>query len=211
MGRSFNGSSEYIDLTSNFGLVEPMTLAVRFNPTNITLAGTLVGLVDVSIADAFSLFFRGDVANDPVEAQSQDSGVSTGTADTSATSAAAGTWYGAIANFVSSTSRAAYFSGGASGTNTTSCTPTSMFKVRIGQRSGIWFNGSLADVSAWSVSLDAAERDAYFKGFPARRIRPQSLKFNLPMVRELILNPNGASVIADFSGGQVDHPRAYGR
>ena len=208
MARSFNGSSEYIDLISNFGLVEPMTFAARFNPANVSVSGTMVGLVDVSVQDAFSLFYFGD---NTAAVQSQDAGVSTGTAASGATGATVGNWYGAIGNFISSTSRAVYFSGGTSGTNTTSATPTAMYKVRIGQRNGIWYNGSLADVAGWSVSLTADERDAYFKGFPARRIRPQSLKFHMPMVRNLTLNPTGPSVIADFSSAVSDQPRMYGR
>lgn len=208
MGRSFNGSSEYIDLISNFGLAEPMTFAARFNPSDVSVSGTMVGLVDVTVSDAFSLFYFSD---NTLAVQSQDAGVSTGTAATGVTGATVGNWYGAIGNFISSTSRAVYFSGGASGTNATSATPTAMYKVRIGQRSGIWYKGSLADVAGWSVSLTADERDAYFKGFPARRIRPQSLKFHMPLVRELILNPTGPSVISDFSNTVSGHPRMYGR
>lgn len=69
-------------------------------------------------------------------------------------------------------------------------------------------NGKLADVGLWSVGLTDAEKAAYCKGMTAESIRPQSLVFCPPCVREVIdlkgmsLTPTNISV--------TTHPRVYG-
>lgn len=70
-------------------------------------------------------------------------------------------------------------------------------------------NGLLAEVAVWSVALTDDEVRSLSKGFKATRVRPQSLVFYAPLLRNLqdlrqaraLINNNGVSV--------ADHPRVY--
>jgi hypothetical protein len=70
-----------------------------------------------------------------------------------------------------------------------------------------FFNGDIAEVGVWNVALTADEIAGLAKGFRCRMIRPQSLRFDLRMIRNLqdlsqglaMTNTNGATV--------SNHPR----
>ncbi len=69
--------------------------------------------------------------------------------------------------------------------------------------------GAHAEVAMWNVALTAAEHAAFGKGFTADKIRPQSLVFYAPLVRDLI-DVKGGLVITNNNGATVsEHPRVY--
>jgi hypothetical protein len=81
---------------------------------------------------------------------------------------------------------------------------------------GNLLTGAAACVALWAAYLDDDECMSLARGFSPRRVRPQSLKFYAPLVRDL-----KAVVDAIASGGHSawtttgsptvsDHPRSYG-
>lgn len=138
-------------------------------------------------------------------------------ANTSGTSQAGvsvtGTLFHAAGVFASSSSRTAYADGVAGTANTSNITPTGINRIGIGARvrSGIdqYHDGLIAEVGIWNVELTAAEIASLAKGVTCDKVRPQSLQFYAPLIRDLqdlrggltLTNTNGATV--------ADHPRVY--
>jgi hypothetical protein len=101
---------------------------------------------------------------------------------------------------------------------TTSTTWTNASDMQIGARLTPSFDsgltGSVACVAFWNALLDDAEIASLVAGFSPRRIRPQSLRWYAPLVRELVVpqratNPTSA-LAATASPSVSDHPRCYG-
>lgn len=78
---------------------------------------------------------------------------------------------------------------------------------RIGSVGGNLFDGRIAEVGLWTVTLSAAEVLALAKGVPPRRIRPGSLVAHWPLYGyspEIDLSSNALNTTAD-AGARADH------
>lgn len=218
MARTFNGSSQSLEVTSAIVSGAPLTLACWVRPDNITAAGTCISVSRTASIGYFSLSLRGDKAGDPVEAIADD-GVVTGAAATT-TGYSAGAWQHVCAVFTSSTARAVYLNGASKGTNTTSATPASLASTMIG---GVWYTatklqnlaGRIADAAAWNVALSDAEVEAMALGLrTADQIRPSALLAHWPLGG---LRPDNDrdqwakayDLTATGSPGSADHPRLW--
>jgi hypothetical protein len=74
---------------------------------------------------------------------------------------------------------------------------------------GSFFTGDIAEVGIWNAALSAAEIASLAKGMTCDKIRPQSLVFYAPLVRNLI-DQKGALTITNNNGATVTtHPRVY--
>jgi hypothetical protein len=72
-----------------------------------------------------------------------------------------------------------------------------------------YFTGRLAEIAVWSAYLSADEMIALSKGFKPHRIRPQSLLYYSPLIRDL-QDLRGALTITNNNTATVaDHPRVY--
>ena len=177
------------DLTSNRGLVY---LANSTDAANnyIGILTTDTNLVGINVTSSTASSFGGG----------------TGTPAT-------GTWFHAAGVFTSSTSRRAYADGVAGSNTTTNVTPTGIDRIGIGARvrSTIdqYHDGLIAEVGIWNAALNAAEIASLANGVTCDRVRPQSLVFYAPLIRNLqdvmesrtITNTNTATV--------ANHPRVY--
>jgi hypothetical protein len=117
--------------------------------------------------------------------------------------------------FASESSRTAYTNGIAGATNTTTVaaitpTVTSVGAWFQGTSSPIQFlDGRIAEVGIWDVALTAAEISSLAKGMTCDKVRPQSLVFYAPLVRNLI-DAKGGRTITNNNGATVaNHPRVY--
>ena len=63
-----------------------------------------------------------------------------------------------------------------------------------------------AGAGIWNVALTAAEIASLAKGFSPRLIRPQSLAFYAPLIRET-LDIRGGLTLTDSGSTVADHPR----
>lgn len=205
MARNFNGTSARIHISSAVVSATPYTMACWFRTTNMTQVSALISLTS-STTQYSTLFFRGDVAGDPVDILIESgSGQNTARSTTGCTS---GQWHHACGVFTSSTSRTVYLDGGSSATNTNSVTP-SVDRTEVGAwQSSFWFNGDIAEVGIWNIDLTAAEVASLAKGVSPALIRPQNHVAYLPLIRDTheIVNATG---FTDVNTTASNHPRVY--
>ena len=84
--------------------------------------------------------------------------------------------------------------------------------VVIGARwnnSLLFHSGSAAEVGIWNVALTADEIASLAKGMTCDKIRPQSLVFYAPLVRDLIDAKGGLTITNNNGATVADHPRVY--
>ena len=136
--------------------------------------------------DRYSLFLNSTAINVAAVAQSASAAA---VARSSAGPTAANTWCHAAAVFSSTTSRTAYFNGENSGTNTDAVTVNTPNNTVIGARYstsiGAFHYGLLAEVGVWSAVLTQPEIASLAKGMTCNLVRPQSLVFYAPLIRNL--------------------------
>ena len=136
---------------------------------------------------------------------------------TSSASYTTNTWNMATAVGNSATSRTVYLNAANSGTQTTSRTPTTPDRVCIGfsRTSGTDipnYEGYLAEVAIWNVVLTTNELSSLYTGTKANQIRPQALKFYMPLVRNIYdATASTTSITSGFAvNPEVSHVRRYG-
>ena len=115
----------------------------------------------------------------------------------------------------STTDRKSYLNGDTAnkGTSTASSVPSSLNRVSI----GLWFgsgpfdqvNGGIAECAIWNVALTEPEVVSLSKGIAANRVRPQSLVFYFPGIRNVVDLKNAAAITSMGSPGVIAHPRIY--
>ena len=70
-------------------------------------------------------------------------------------------------------------------------------------------DGELADIGIWSAALTAAEIASLAKGMTCDKIRPQSLVFYAPLVRDLNDQKGGLTITNNNGAPVANHPRVY--
>ena len=136
----------------------------------------------------------------------------------SSTSYTTNTWNMATAVGTSVTSRTVYLNAANSGTQTASRTPTTPDRVCIGfsRISGVdqtaTMEGYIAEVAIWNATLTTDELSSLYKGTKADQIRPQNLKFYMPLVRNIYDETASTTGITYEFGAnsEVNHVRRYG-
>lgn len=196
-----DASTQYIT-GANPSSAMPMTLACYMKPVNTTTyhVGLIVRTANAS--NYWQIYCAGEIAGDPIRAElvgAIGAGAVTSIAFT------ANAWNHGTGVFTSSTSRTAYINGGSAGSNTTSVTPTGVTEVRIGGPS----TSDVAEAAIWDVALTAAEIASLGKGFKPTRIRPRSLVFYAPLVRNIQDVRKGITLTNNNSATVTDHPRVY--
>jgi hypothetical protein len=177
------------DLTTNRGLVY---LANSTDAVNnyIGILTTDTNLVNIHVTSSTAVSFGGG----------------TGTPAT-------GTWFHAAGVFTSSTSRRAYANGVAGSNVTANVTPTGINRIGIGARvrSTIdqYHDGLIAEVGIWDVALTAPEIASLADGVTCDKVRPQSLRFYAPLIRDLQDVRDGLTITNTNSATVADHPRVY--
>ena len=68
-------------------------------------------------------------------------------------------------------------------------------------------NGSIAEPAIWNVALTDAEIASLAAGFTPDQIRPQSLQFYAPLVRDLVDARGGRTITNVNSATVATHPR----
>lgn len=217
MAYDFNGSNQYLSIGSAVLTAVPLTMACWFNSDSTTTTQALVAINGDGSAGTgetrFAMVAGGALAGDPVAISAKNTSGTDGLAQTSA-AYSANTWTHAAGVFTSTTSRTAYINGGNSGNNTTNVTPNSLSRTAIGAsntQAGVLFyaNARIAEVGIWNVALTADEILSLADGMKCNRVRPQSLVFYAPLVRD-IYDYDAAVSITNNNSATVDvHPRVY--
>ena len=132
------------------------------------------------------------------------------TAESTAGTTSTGTLFHAAGVYASSTSRTAYANGVAGSTNTTNINVAGLDRIAIGARfGGNLHDGLISEVGIWNVALTTAEIESLAKGVTCDKVRPQSLRFYAPLIRDLQDVKGGLTITNNNSATVANHPRVY--
>ena len=133
------------------------------------------------------------------------------TAESTAGTTSTGTLFHAAGVYASSTSRTAYANGVAGSTNTTNINVAGLDRISIGARfgGGNLHDGLISEVGIWNVALTTAEIESLAKGVTCDKVRPQSLRFYAPLIRDLQDVKGGLTITNNNSATVANHPRVY--
>ena len=182
-------SSEALNLATAPVTAAPLTMACWFNVTNITAAHYLMAISDDGTPNGgrFDLACGGDDPDDPIQAWAASSIATDAAQSTIAYSI--NTWQHAAGVWASASSRSAYLNAGSKGTNSTSVTPLSVDRLRIGSTAdstqAAFVNGSIAEAAVWNVALTDAEIAILALGYSPLLVRPLGLVFYAPLIRDV--------------------------
>ncbi len=211
MAISFNGSTDYLEAT--YSMSYPFTMAVWFRPSSTTLSGNMLAAGNVAGTDndVMALQAAGATSGDPVRLFLTVDGGNTTSTDTT-TGYSANVWQHAAATGLSASNRAVYLNGGSKATSAVSRGMTGLDCLTLGaRRSGgvitAFYVGQLAEAAVWSLALSDDEILQLSRGVAPESIRPNSLRFYAPLVRDIKdvygapFTINGTSV--------AEHPRIF--
>ena len=131
--------------------------------------------------------------------------------------ATSGTWFhAAFSSTSASTDDMKIYANGTQGTNqisgnTLTTAITNAVVPQINGRNGANNLNSFqaAEVGIWNVALTAAEIASLAKGMTCDKVRPQSLVFYAPLVRDLIDVKGGLTITNNNTATVANHPRVY--
>jgi hypothetical protein len=184
----------------------PMTVSVRHRYPNVNATRLVFGIY-TNPASADNQYFSSNATagNMSMNARTTTNG--------EALVALPGTnqWFNALGVFASTTSRTAYVNTTAGTPNTDSRSITTEISIRIGWRGGggNTFTGQLAEFAIWNAALTVDEINSLAQGFKPPRIRPQSLLYYVPLVRDVQELRSGIAFTAVNTPVVFDHPRVY--
>ncbi len=201
------GSNVHIEMGSTPITAAPFTLSAWFKIDDLSHVGAILGVGNGGSGnDVWGLDAAGTVEGDPLRFFSFDTSFSSADSTIAYT---ANVWHHACGVEASATSRAVYLDGGSKGTNADNRTPDGANEVQIGQYARSTGDGDLigdvAEAAIWNVALTDAEVAILAKGYSPLFVRPESLIFYMPLVRD-IYDVIGAIGFTDFSTTITDHP-----
>lgn len=188
----------------------PLTIAAWNKVTDINTAQAVVSICTNNGTHRFQIVLVANTARYRCNAVGSSA---TGFAEATA-SATAGTWGHVAAVFSSDSSRTCYFNGGNSGTSSvTSTLSETLSQVQIGSvyinGNSNYMNGDIAEVGIWNAALTASEVASLGKGITCNQVRPQSLVFYAPLIRDINDIARGVSISNTNSATVSNHPRIY--
>ena len=215
MAYEFNGTTQYLNTASVPVSTMPLSICAWFYPDSLNGYHSLVNLSQGTGGATFALDARGGDAGDPVAASDFRNATYRNAATT--VPYVTGQWQHGAAVFTSNTSRTVYLDGGNSVTNTTAGGGTSptFNKIGIGvylDASGnpvSYLNGQIAEVGIWNEALTAAEVASLAKGMTCDKVRPQSLVFYAPLIRDLQDVRGGLTITNNNTATVANHTRVY--
>lgn len=206
MAYSINqGANQLLSFTPITAPTVPLTLAVWAEP-NAT--NSQYRLLRINAADSAALYLQVFDAN--VNFATRTSGAVFYNATTISWTSVQWAHFLGVAS--ATNSRTVYFNGGSAVTNTTTNATTTFggaVQVGIQNNATITQTFKVAMGAAWSVALTTAEITSLAKGFAPNRIRPQSLVFYAPLIRNLVELKTGAVITNSNTATVTDHPRVY--
>lgn len=207
------GSSQLLSTATTPVTNAPCTFACWFRVTS--LPGSPATLIAISrlLADGHAqlLSLRGSGDSNRIAAGVFDGGYSQAL---SASAPSTNTWSHAAGVFSATNNRIAYLNGTAGTANTVSRPNLANIEaIGIGavRRTGggvEFFDGRLADVGIWNVALTATEIASLADGMTCNLVRPQSLVFYAPLIRDL-QDVRGGRTITNTAATVANHTRVY--
>jgi hypothetical protein len=209
MAYQFNGSNQYLSTASAPATAAPLTLACMARPS-VTGTSAYLAIGNTTTGDRFQIALN--IAGVGVAAQTIASGIN----NTATVGALPPTnsWLHAAGVFSASNNRVAYLDGVAGTANTSSSTPSGINSLYVGARNtggsiALYFNGAIAEVGVWSAALNADEILSLSRGATCDKVRPQSLVFYAPLVRNLQDVRGGLTITNNNTATVAAHTRVY--
>jgi len=206
-------SSRYLSAVAPLnGLNYPWTACLWFNASADNVNQLCLSIHPDS-GQYFGVGIGGGVTGKPFRCFYSSNILATSANSTSAFSA--NSWQHGAAIFESNASRTIYLDGANSATNTTAANAAgASTEIFIGARrqNGViagYFGGLIAEVGIWNAALTAAEVASLAKGMTPDKIRPQSLVFYAPLVRDLIDQKGGLTITNNNGATVANHTRVY--
>lgn len=193
----------------------PLTMACWFNAKDTTGNYALLSLNrrTGSSDNRWNLIASGGMTGDPLRYFVNSTVAFPGNGANTTSGYSANTWTHACAVSASSSSHTAYLNGGSSATITTDVSPTLVDTLAIGARYssswGAYASALIAEVGIWSVALTADEIRSLAAGVSPSLVRPQSLAFYAPLVRDLVDARGGLALTNTSATPVAVHPRIY--
>jgi hypothetical protein len=206
MAYDFNGTNQFLEVGSAV-VNRPCTMAVWAYLDNVTHPRDFVSVSSKTQLAVLRLNVNG------TQFRIADQGNVNAVANGGTVSANVWNHYAGV--FVSGSSRTPYTNGVAGAENTTTVaaiTPTftNIGAFYAGTATAIQFmDGLIAEVGIWNAALTAAEIASLAKGMTPEKIRPQSLVFYAPLVRDLIDQKGGLTITNNNGATVANHPRVY--
>lgn len=200
-------SSQYLSASAPVSS-HPLTMVCWFRPSNVADTRFPLSLGAAAASDQHSiyygannLYFITSIGGTFGQSQSAIGGLSD-------------TWIHAAGVLSANNNRIVYANGVAGGTNTTTVNPSNIDTLRIGTRYfsgslGAYMNGRIAEVGIWNTNLTAAEVASLAKGMTCDKVRPESLVFYTPLVRDLQDISGGLTITNNNAATVANHPRVY--
>jgi hypothetical protein len=208
MAYAFNGTNQHLSTASAPASGYPMTLALWYRLSSLVTSRVMT--VGAANGDRHQLQVNTQFsqASAVTVAGGGASAVAAGGAFTYATNA----WYHHAGVFSASDSRSVWMNGSLLASDASDRTPGTFDRVTIGAGAvpaGLFFAGDIAEVGVWSAALTAAEIASLAQGISPSLVRPQSLVFYAPLVRDLIDVRGGLTITNNNTATVADHPRIY--
>jgi hypothetical protein len=189
--------------------VYPVTLSAWAYANSDTISMTIVAWLQAATNQSFRIIFQGAVLGDPVRFNLVIPPFPF-FSDKASPGFTINTWHHVCWVCTSSTLREVYVDAVAGASNTVNRTPTNLTRVTIGsQATSQYFTGNISDVAIWSAALNTGEINSLAKGFSAKKIRPQSLEYYVPLVRNLYEYKNKPTLTNNNSATVATHNRIY--
>lgn len=210
MAYTFNGTNQLLKLQNAQPMITnyPLTQFGWAKSSELTtLQVALAYQRNTGTYNGLYSFLNGTGGGDPMSAHNVSSSLSYDD----------GAWH-ALAGRSSSSTAHDVVADGTVDSNATTLTFETYYDVLVGARQipsfGLGLTGAAACVAMWNVTLSDDEMNSLAKGFPPRRIRPQSLRMYAPLIRDLQAWVNKNTTTSSFTninGATVsDQPRMYG-
>jgi hypothetical protein len=204
-------NSQYLGIDDAISINMPLTIAARFK---LNVANVNHNFVSVQTSNGSSAYAVG-VNSSAFPIGPSASGGTTSFITNTGTTATIGVWQHVAIVFASTTSRTIYLDNIAFFSSATFTSPGTVAGVRIGTRTNPagGFNGpcvaDIAEVGIWGASLNVNEIRSLVAGVTPDQIRPQSLAFYAPLIREPV-DFRGGFTLTNTNGATVsEHPRVY--
>jgi hypothetical protein len=206
MTYEFNGAgSQYLSagVTAD-GSTYPVTLAAWCHQSSLS-----TGIICSVTSASGNYFGIASLNTGPIRAVH----VGSGQADTT-TTAIAGTWNHACGVFTTASSRTAYLNAGGNATNSSVSATFTANQTLIGARRlsgvvGTYYTGLISEVGVWTAELTPEEIASLADGMTCDKVRPQSLVFYAPLVRDLIDYKGGLTITNNNTATVANHTRVY--
>jgi len=206
MAYDFNGTNQFLEVGSAV-VNRPCTMAVWAYLDNVTNPRDFVSVSSKTQLAVLRLNVNG------TQYRIADQGNVNAVANGGIVSANVWNHYAGV--FASGSSRTPYTNGVAGAENTTTVaaiTPTftNIGAFYAGTATAIQFmDGLIAEVGIWNAALTAAEIASLAQGMASDKIRPQSLVFYAPLVRDLNDQKGGLAITNNNGATVANHPRIY--